>query len=60
MGNDVRMDLWGVGEIESDKKPSQRGEHDCGGSLAGTELRSMSTGLRFSRLLPARTSSSGR
>lgn len=35
MGNDVWMDLWGVGEIESDKKPSQRGEHDGGGSLAG-------------------------
>lgn len=35
---------WGVGgnlESDSDKRPNRRGERGCGGSLAGTEFRSM-------------------
>lgn len=48
---------WGVGgnlESDSDKRPNRRGERGCGGSLAGTEFRSMFAVMRFSfRLLQA-------
>lgn len=50
MDDDVDSLVGRGGNLESHKKPTKRGERDCGGSLAGTESRSMLPPCAFSTI----------